>query len=76
MKNFIFHNQQAICKALYLFEHANEEVNEELYGLADEISCIGKDIDQLLYVIDEIVYLHPLAKKALCSVIAVLKAVI
>ena len=84
MKNFIFNNQQKLILALEIAADAafptdyDKEMSEgyyELVNLGDEISCIGRDVEQLDYVmIDLIGYLAPSAKKVLKAVIKSLKA--
>ncbi len=74
MKTYIFNNQQDICRALYNLDCTDEDILSELGNLSDEISCIGKDIEQLDYVMEELVqYLIPSASKAFKAVIKELK---
>jgi hypothetical protein len=68
MKNFIFSNQQEICNALYSREINNESIQDEILRLADEISCIGDDVEQLDYVMEEYSYLTNNAKNILKAV--------
>jgi hypothetical protein len=80
MKNFIFKNQQALCAELEIQAETLSEdiVHDQNYydvmNIVDEISCIGTDVEQLDYVMgDLIAYLEPAAKRVLNKAIKTLK---
>jgi len=69
LKNLIFHNQAHFVRELHKAAGKyNEELEEELNNIADEISCIGHDIDQLISVIDQIEYLQEECNKEIIAI--------